>query len=606
MEYGAESPREVRLRVGDPQWGFEAQQLQRHFDDERLGINELRHPAAPLPRAIPDFLQPAVFMPYKRRKTVRRKSYKRRRGGPRMDAGARAILATYSKAKRRAAVLDGAATFVRAMGGDAGAGARVAANVEARRVYDVARGRGSYKFGPDFSNLAKGYTKFAKSGVGRQLRGIGADLLHKYTGIGLDGRGMYTGRGDYTDNSLIDDGLGVAEEVPSFNGSGDETGSILVSKKEYICDIYGPGESFNVQSFELNPGLESTFPWLSQIAQNYDEYDFKQLMFTYRSTTTDIGTTSNGQCGTCIMATNYNAAAPPFGDKVVMMEYDAAMSCKLTESMRHGIECDPNKLSGSEGKYVRNNPVVLNQDLKTYDHGLFQLGIANSPGSGTVPPLGGFYNQSVGELWVSYTVELRKPKFYASRGLGISEDIYVSNTGESILQPMGNLLTLLSGQQNNINCQITQPFANWTTITFPASYAGFIEIKFCMEGITSIGNSINAVTNTGNVQTVADMYGGSGGGSDNPHYVQSNTQFAIPAGGVFVFTYHIEVQIASGGSDNSVTFVTQNITVAPTQSSLTISEYNSGFSYKAQNIGPLGNQSVAPVLVTPQGVVVVP
>ena len=81
------------------------------------------------------------------------------------------------------------------------------------------------------------------------------------------------------------------------------------------------------------------------------------------------------------MATNYNASSPPFSDKATMMEYAHAMSAKTTEHMTHGVECDPSKLGGSERKYIRTNPVVPSQDLKTYDHGLFQLAVANSPAS---------------------------------------------------------------------------------------------------------------------------------------------------------------------------------------------------------------------------------
>jgi hypothetical protein len=36
-------------------------------------------------------------------------------------------------------------------------------------------------------------------------------------------------------------------------------------------------EDFQNQSILLNPGLEASFPWLSQVAQNFEEYEFVQL-----------------------------------------------------------------------------------------------------------------------------------------------------------------------------------------------------------------------------------------------------------------------------------------------------------------------------------------
>jgi len=582
---------EEYLEVEDEEVPLPPRQLEEALDIEAAAVA----PAIAAVQANPLLYLHSQRMPYgRKRKYSKRSSY---RGGMRLDAGARAVAAAYSREVRREKRIAAANAFAATAGAMA---ARVKDNVDMGRTLALAQGRGSYKLG----NLGRDYTRWAKSGTGRMVRGMGADLLHKFTGIGLDGRGMYSGRGAYT-NSLIDDNMGVADEVPLFAGSTNETGMVTVSRKEYICDIYGPStpagnsKPFGLVAFELNPGLERTFPWLSQIAMNYGEYDFKQLIFTYRSTTTDIGSSTNGQCGTVIMATNYNPSEQEFEDKNVMMEYDAAMSCKVTETMMHGVECDPSKLSGSEGKYVRNNPVIPNQDLKTLDHGLFQLAIANAPDT--------YANESLGELWVTYTVELRKPKFYSGRGLGISQDLYVSGGDESLTALMGSSTTLLSGQQNNINCLIGLP-TNAITITFPAYYAGFVEIRLVCEGITTTAGSVSPST-VGNIQYVPDMYAGHGGTGDSPRAEQKNSASAIGAGNTnLFFILHVQVQLATGGVDNVLTLVTGNVSTAPTQSQLLIQEYNSGFSYRALNVGGAGaaSQSQAPILINSNGVIVTP
>jgi hypothetical protein len=535
-----------------------------------------------LSNLVKQFNQPA--MPYK--KSSKKKTYRKKRKYS-LDPGVKALSYSLNRQIRNDKQT---AALTAALGKVVDAATIARANVGARQTYMEGIGRGSYKFG-------KAVQRFGQGKFGSALKGHALSLMD--TGVGmLTGRGMYTGRGEYTDNALIDTGLGVAEEVPVFASAGDETGMVCVSKKEYICDIYGPSQSFNCQAFSLNPGLESTFPWLSQIAQNYDEYDFKQLMFTFRSTTTDIGSSTSGQCGTVIMATNYNAAAPAFQDKVTMMEYDSAMSCKATESMRHGVECDPAKLSGSEGKFVRNNPVVIAQDLKTYDHGLFQLGVANAPAA--------YVDQSLGELWVTYTVELRKPKFYANRGLGISQDIFVSGAGsETSALWMGTNAALLQGQQNNIGVRLTLD-PNLITFTFPASYAGFLEIKLVSEGLVTISNWLGAQTFFGNVAGVADLYASGGFPADPPDSFQAGNTAAIALGGKAMYIIHLQIGIATNGTDNQFSVGLINAATPPTQSMITISEYNSGYSYRAANIGPVGAQSQAPILVNQQGVIVVP
>lgn len=448
------------------------------------------------------------------------------------------------------------------------------------REAGLVRGYGAYSVGKNWRRFSQGV---GLTGIGRSLLSAGAGAAGA-----MMGAGMYTGQGSY--NALIGDG--VADEVPQMSSVADETGAVTVSRREYVCDIYGPTTAFANQAFPLNPGLEATFPWLAQIAQNYDEYELLQCIFTYRSTTTDVGTSTTGQCGTVIMATNYNAGAAPFADKVVMMEYDGAMSSKTTESQMHGVECDPSKLSES-GHYIRSNPTVVGQDIKSYDHATFQLAVANSPAA--------FANQSIGELWVSYTVLLRKPKFHVSRGFGISNDLFVSAPGANTAAlPMGPTGTQLKGQQNNIGCRLVCA-NNLLGITFPAAYTGPVEIIYRTENV----NTVNPVTTgnpvlTGNIRGLSDLYPGDGTASITPAFDFIMSDDSV--GGRQFAMFHYYITPASGGIDNSVTISLGPLNIAPTQASLTIQEYNTSGSYRNQNIG----SSDAPVLVNASGVIVVP
>jgi len=318
----------------------------------------------------------------------------------------------------------------------------------------------------------------------------------------------------------------------------------------------------------------------------------KQLMFTFRSTTSDIGSSTNGQVGTVIMATNYNASSPVFTDKKTMLEYSHAASCKTTEPMIHGVECDPAKLSGAEGKYIRTNPVLVGEDLKSYDHGTFQIAVSGTPGTTAAP---GFANQSIGELWVSYTVSLRKPKFYTNLGLGISRDIYVSGANsEGTTSFMGTQAALLSGQQNNIGCLIALS-PNNITCTFPASYSGNVVVTLLTEGPSGTHSSANtpSLSVTGNVVRNNDMYAYDSSNQDIPgNFVFAGWGTAANTG---IFQFHITVAVATSGVNNTFNIQTTGGSAVCTQGCLDITEYNT-----------FGRSGAAPVLINSAGTVITP
>lgn len=403
--------------------------------------------------------------------------------------------------------------------------------------------------------------------------------LGSHYGDKWSGRGMYEGQGSYApvSNSLI---AGSTQAPPSFQSVADETGALIITHREYIADIFGnqAGESYKNRSYAINPGLERSFPWLSQIAQNYEEYEMIQCVYEYRSTVAiDVG--SNGQVGTVVMATNYNAANRAFDDKNTMMQYDGSMSSKTTESMAHGVECDPSKKNTPGGLYTRANPVVTGQDLKTYDHGLFQLATIGLPSA--------YENDNIGELWVSYTVKLRKPRFFSGKGLNVSRDRILCN-------PNGNLTDLLPvtalGQQNNIGVTFTRGLVSGTAavyyIVFPASYAGNVKVDLRMAGAVngSLYTQLSDETpvgllaaTTGNIEPIPDMFGVNPGDARTPSFgCRSQQSFTGTDKDMLTSTVHIKVSVATDGIDNklAVSLDTGSGIDANTQIVFDICEYN--------------------------------
>lgn len=97
---------------------------------------------------------------------------------------------------------------------------------------------------------------------------------------------------DVNSNVLVNKGASTNFQAPTFTEPTDD-GACVFSHREYICNIYAPDTSgFSIQSFDLNPGLEASFAWLAQIASNFQEYMFGQLIFSYKSTVSEFTTTT--------------------------------------------------------------------------------------------------------------------------------------------------------------------------------------------------------------------------------------------------------------------------------------------------------------------------
>lgn len=383
------------------------------------------------------------------------------------------------------------------------------------------------------------------------------------------GNGIYTGDGSYDNaNELVDSSN--SDMIPKFVSKNDETGELCITHREYVAEIY-PDDSvpFLNRPFELNPGLEKTFPWLSQIAQNFEEYQFEQLMFSYRSTVADVSSAS-GQVGTVILSTNYNPSHLPFQDKGRMLEYSASVSAKTVENVVHGVECDPAKLSGSSGKYVRATNLKQQDDIKEYDHGLFQLATANTPA--------GFADKSIGELWVSYTVKLRKPKLFTGRGDGISRVMYIANanTGmqltnsHAIRNVFGNAVIgsdhnhQIAKASNNSWDMLIDNTASTTTMTFPGDLEGVYAIKIYWRGECSDSQSLGLsppalagnITPYYDIVTGGAINKGTGPSDPNPNWyfrTQAWDDWGATTGYDEVCMYlevHVLVQHATQGQDN--------------------------------------------------------
>lgn len=258
------------------------------------------------------------------------------------------------------------------------------------------------------TSLGQGLGKFAGNTLGG-LAGtyvgnpeFGRELGSQIGEYGGGELGRLVGNGDYKvkANSITKQGVSIppGETVPTFHAKGH---AVIVKHREFVQNIKVPASPtlFDITSQVINPGNGALFPWLSSVAQGFQQYKILGMIMEYRSLTGEV--TAGGALGSVSLATDYNVLAPPFEDKLHMQNSEYAVSAKPSHSQIHTIECAPSA-TASKLLYVRNatNSSTLSQDARLYDLGKFQYATEGLPGA---------VDEVLGELWISYEIALYKP-----------------------------------------------------------------------------------------------------------------------------------------------------------------------------------------------------
>jgi len=295
---------------------------------------------------------------------------------------------------------------------------------------------------------AKGHGRKTRSSLGGYmdlaasvLPGIAGPLVgaaSRYL-TGISGSGAYKVNG----NTLLN-------SPPVFMNS--STG-MRVAHREYVCDLVGSvafgigqaqGSSVGpLNQLRLNPANKQLFPWLSQLAVNFEQYRWKGLVIEFKSTSGNAVSSTNAALGTVIMGTQYDVHDPPFSTKQVMDSYEYTTSTVSSCSSIHPVECSPAQ-DDLKLRYVAQT-VPANSDQAFFDLGLFSVATAGMQADGN----------TVGELWVSYEAEFLKPRI----GVNLGQS-YVSQQFSNAR--LGTVLVLGAAWQNTSIVGSTG--GNWTNL----------------------------------------------------------------------------------------------------------------------------------------------
>lgn len=241
---------------------------------------------------------------------------------------------------------------------------------------------------------------------------------------------------------------------------------IVVSHRTFLAPVEN-SILFTVDSYATNPGLGSTFPWLSKIASRYDKYRFKKLRFEYRS----VCATSTS--GVAMMSFDYDAA-----DDVPVSKQDQAQTIPNAENnvwMNNDltVPCD------STWRFVRQG-TVPNTDIKTYDLGNMHLSTIYGNGVTT------------GELYVEYIVELDKPTEPAALAMTIASTSAFFGTPLTPSVVTGKAQPFLVVNGNTLTCLVPGTYVFNASITGTLLLTSINPTTTGSTAVTTLTNLLNA------------------------------------------------------------------------------------------------------------------
>jgi hypothetical protein len=179
--------------------------------------------------------------------------------------------------------------------------------------------------------------------------------------------------------------------------------SVTIRHREFIGEIRG-NTTFTVRdSLAINPGIARTFPWLSKIANNFQEYTIKGMVYHYIPSSGTAVSSTDAALGTVMMQTSYRATdSAPTSKLELLNEYFSSESVP-SDTFCHFVECNP-KENPFNVHYIRNGNVPGEDSRLMYDLGVTHIAVSGQQ----------IADKVLGDVWVTYEVELKKPIVYSN------------------------------------------------------------------------------------------------------------------------------------------------------------------------------------------------
>jgi len=252
-----------------------------------------------------------------------------------------------------------------------------------------------------------------------------------------------------------------------FGGSNGKSNSFRVQKREYITTLNGSVNFSAAYNYNINPGLEESFPWLWETAVKWQQYKFYKFRVLY------VSRSSTASTGSVIISPEYNISdGIPTNKREALDTQDA-----VTDATWKELQCDMD-ITAMFGigprNQVRKGPI--SSDLATYDCAIVSL---CTDGQSSTSP--------IGEIWFEYDVEFFVPQS-TPLGTQLSQKCNVYSLTSDVVATTGasTLLSAFTLQGNNNPLNILQGSPGYFSIP-----EGTFRIDFYLAGVWP-GTSVSA------------------------------------------------------------------------------------------------------------------
>lgn len=325
---------------------------------------------------------------------------------------------------------------------------------------------------------------------------------------------------------------GQIDRFPSGNRQGQNFRSGKVSNEidmEYVGEVVSTSTGFVVlNSYSVNPGQSSVFPWMYRKAALYEKYQFKGLEFIYKPQVSQFATL--GSEGKVILSFDYDASDATPTSKQQVEDTDPSADGMPYE--RISLKLSPRELhKNSDAKFIRPAGLPGGSDIKTYDCGVLSVstsGIAANSGT-------------LGELWVRYNCVLSVP---------LIESTTSAPTNYSVTSFQDTAAGVINGTPY-------QPLLNAAASNTVVKVNGIGVVNTAGSIVPPPGNYFYMVqslfVNTGQNLTQANLFLQKNGNTQGPYsYIDSSAVLALD------LTCNLMGYISCNGTDAITTSVTAN------------------------------------------------
>lgn len=167
----------------------------------------------------------------------------------------------------------------------------------------------------------------------------------------------------------------------------------IIAQDELVAMVQG-SVTLQCTSWQVQPGLVANFPWLAQIANLYQKYKIRSMVFYFKPTVSQYN--ALGQQGRVVLSFDTDALSP-----LLQSTQQAEAMTPHVDGLPYEkmfLELPSERATPGDGKFVRSGPAPAGSDIKTYDAGVVYFTTEGLGGSG-----------QIGELRVKYVVELLNP-----------------------------------------------------------------------------------------------------------------------------------------------------------------------------------------------------